>query len=120
MKPTKQQVFEYIRSKGSVRVVLDPRLDGVVVPQQFRKDPTLTLQFGDSLKPPLQDFDVTEGAVSARLTFKGVPEYCVVPWRAVYFVGDTLGRGIVWDEDVPREMRTKPKPRTERHLRLVR
>lgn len=125
IKPTKKAVFEHLLATGAVRIALDPRIEGVVVPHRFRWDAHLALQFGTKLVPPIEDFVITEGGVSGVLSFGSRREHCIVPWQAVFGVSDLNYRGMIWEEDLPREIREgqtveQIEPKTERRLRLVR
>ena len=133
----KKTVFEHLYARGSVFVSFDSRKFGVVIPAYLRGQPQIILKFGDDLIPPMTDLDVTEGAVSATLSFGVVPFYCVVPWSAVFSVANSAGIGHLWEDEVPKELlrrmdqpklrvidgerTTKPKPRPVfgRHLRLA-
>jgi hypothetical protein len=114
MKPAKKDVFEYLRKRGGVNVTFDARLNGVVIPGYLHRDSMVTLLFNGCV---MSDTEVTEGAVSETLSFDGCPVICVVPWYAVFSIADTDRKGIVWEEDIPREFL---RPKSETRLRLVR
>ena len=40
----------------------------------------------------------------ATLSFNRAPYSCVVPWRSIFAVVGDDGRGMVWPEDMPREI----------------
>ena len=88
----------------SMLVHLDPRRDGVVVPQHFRRQPQLVLQFGMNLVVPIRDLDVNEEGLSGTLSFNRSPCWCYLPWSAVYALVGEDGRGMVWPDDVPPEI----------------
>ncbi len=90
----KLQAFKRGLEKGVVMVVLDARRPGVSVPSQFAKRPNLGLNYSYDYRLP--DFAFDEQGVSATLSFDEGYFYCLVPWEAVYRVGDT-----VWQEDFP-------------------
>jgi stringent starvation protein B len=90
--------------QSGVFVHLDPRIQGVVVPDGFRRQPELVLQFGLNMAVAIKDLDVDDEAVSGTLSFARRPFWVKVPWNAVYaLVSDEDQRGMVWPEDAPRE-----------------
>ncbi len=60
---------------------------------------------------PIPDLRVEDDGLSCTLSFNRTPFYCVIPWSAVFaLVGDD-GRGLVWPDDVPKELqRVAPPP----------
>lgn len=102
--PVKRDVGRALLLKGSVFVHLDPRVQGVVVPEWLRDQPQLVLQVGLDMPVPIPDLRVDGNGVFGTLSFKGSPFTCAVPWDAVYaLVGDD-GRGMVWPESMPPEI----------------
>lgn len=90
--------------RSSVFIHMDPRSEGVSVPQQFKKAPQLVLQIGLDMPIPIPDLEVDDDGIRCTLSFSRTPFYCIVPWTAVYaLVGDD-GRGMVWPDDVPPEV----------------
>lgn len=74
-------VFKKYIEQGMVSVTLDPRIEGVSVPDHFVNRPELVLNF--SYRFFIDDFAFNEHAVCASLSFSGRPFFCVVPWGAV-------------------------------------
>jgi hypothetical protein len=69
---------------------------------------------------PIPDLNVDEEGISCTLSFSNSPHYCFLPWGAVYALIGASGRGMVWPEDVPKEVagqyvvtapKEEPKPR---------
>ena len=90
--------------KGSVFVHLDPRVQGVIVPDWLRKQPQLVLQVGLDLPVPIPDLSIDEDGVYATLSFNRSAFSCRMPWEAVFaLVGDD-GKGMVWPESFPVEI----------------
>lgn len=133
--PPKRSVMETLLDAGAVLVHVDSRRDGVKVPVEHADQPKLVLRFGHQLSPPIPDLDVDDHGVRGTLTFRGQPFACDLPWGSVYaLVGDD-GRGLIWPEDVPSEVRdelgkgptadrtpppsNKPSPPKGSHLKLV-
>jgi hypothetical protein len=102
--PPKQSVMETLLEAGPVLVHLDSRRDRVKVPTEHTGQAKLVLRVGYGLTPPIADLTVDDEGVRGTLTFKGRPCWCELPWEAIYaLVGDD-GRGLIWPEDVPREV----------------
>ena|SRR3989338_7509069 len=80
--------------KGIVTILLDATRPGVQVPKGYAQNPILVLNF--SYRYNLPDFAFDEEGVSATLAFDEGYFYCLVPWTAVYRIGDQ-----VWPEDIP-------------------
>jgi stringent starvation protein B len=102
--PNKRDVVRALLLKGSVFVHLDPRREGVSVPQWLRTHTQLVLQVGFDMPVPIHDLHIDEQGVFATLSFNRSPFSCRVPWEAVFaLVGDD-GRGMVWPESMPPEI----------------
>lgn len=102
--PKPEVALALLQTAASVYVHLDPRGVDVRVPAWFKKQPQLVLQVGLNMAVAIPDLDVGEEALSCTLSFNRRPEYCVIPWTAIYgLVGDD-GRGMVWPDSVPPEV----------------
>lgn len=66
-----------------VNVILDPRDSGVEVPDQFKQLPQLQLVYGWNLPIKIPDLRWDADALTATLSFGGVPFPTRVPWSAV-------------------------------------
>lgn len=110
---SKRAVADAILAKSPMRVHLDPRRNGVVVPVHYHEHPSLILELGRNLRVPIPDLVVDDVGVSGTLTFGGEPFHCVVPWGAVFGLVDPDGRGQTWKEDIPTDLPSTPLP--ERH-----
>jgi stringent starvation protein B len=102
--PPKREVAIALLQTNSVFVQLDPRHAEVRVPPWFKKQPRLVLQMGLNMAVPIRDLDVGEEALSCTLSFNRQPFFCFIPWRAVFALVNEEGRGMVWPDDVPREL----------------
>jgi hypothetical protein len=75
------------------------------VPEAFRRQPQLILQYGLDMPVPIPDLDVTDEGVTATLSFSRSPHKTHVPWSAVFLVGLTDGQELLkaetYQEDVP-------------------
>jgi stringent starvation protein B len=102
--PPKKQTALDLLEKSSVFVHLDPRAKDVIVPLQFQNQGQLVLQLGLNMAVNIPDLDVNDDGIGCTLSFNRVPQWCFVPWHAVYgLVGDD-GRGMIWPDDVPPEI----------------
>jgi stringent starvation protein B len=100
-RPPKQQAFLALLKEGSTSLHLDARRPGVVVPDAFRQDAHLMLQYGYDLAISIPDLEVDEYGVRATLSFSRTPHLTVIPWTAVYAIASVDGRGVLYPEDVP-------------------
>lgn len=108
--PPKKEVALALLEQGVVRVFLDPRREGVVVPPWFKKQPQLLLDVGLNMPIPINDLQVDEVGITCTLSFNRAPFYCIMPWNAVFaLVGDGQ-RGMIWPDDVPAEVQLAAKP----------
>lgn len=103
----KRRIFESVVATG-VRVHLDPRRDGVVVPMYFAKCPSIVLFVGTYLSNEPSDLRVDDAGFSRSLTFLGQSFHCKVPWRSVFaFVEPLIDSPLkIWHDDAPPEIRT--------------
>jgi len=97
-------VAQALLLRGSAFVYLDPRREGVVVPEYLRKQPQLVLQIGLDLAVPIPDLTVDEDGVFGTLSFNRSPFPCTVPWSAVFGLVSDDAMGVVWQEDLPSEI----------------
>jgi len=102
--PPKKEVANALLQGPSVYVHLDPRRDGVTVPNWFKNQPQLVLQLGLNMALPIHDLDVSDDGISGTLSFNRRPFWCMLPWTAVFGLVGEDGRGMIWPEDVPTEL----------------
>lgn len=100
-RPPKQQAFLALLKEGSTSLHLDARRPGVMVPDAFRQEAHLMLQYGYDLAISIPDLEVDEYGVRATLSFSRTPHLTVIPWTAVYAIASVDGRGVLYPEDVP-------------------
>lgn len=97
-------IAKALLAKGAMRVYLDPKHPGVVVPDLLRHDLRTVLVFGRAPPVPIADLVVDDEAISGTLSFDHAPFPCRVPWAAVYALTtneDDAASGGVWEESVP-------------------
>ena len=110
--PPKNEVFRaLLESTPSgwtatiVMVHLDPRREGVIVPDRFKGQPQLILEIGYQTNPPISDLEFEGDGISATLYFNRAPFLCKLPWLAIFaLVTKAEGRGMLWPQDVPPEV----------------
>ncbi|HEY2510569.1 MAG TPA: ClpXP protease specificity-enhancing factor SspB [Polyangiaceae bacterium] len=102
--PPKKEVALALLERSLVDIRLDPRVEGVVVPPTFRKQPQLVLKIGLNLPVPIPDLRLDDEGMTCTLSFSRTPYYCVVPWRSVFAMLGEDGRGMVWPDDIPPEI----------------
>ena len=120
--PPKKDVVAALLEKATVFLHLDPRKQGVVVPQHFRGQPQLVLQVGYAMAVPIPDLKIDDDGVTCTLSFGGRPFWCSMPWSAIYAMVGEDGRGMVWPDDLPPEvarqaMAAAPAPAAEENAR---
>ncbi len=109
-RPPKQQAFLALLKEGSTSLHLDARRAGVSVPEAFRGDAHLMLQYGYDLAIPIPDLEVDDYGVRATLSFSRAAHLTVVPWSAVYAITSVDGRGVLYPEDVPSDVSVVAAP----------
>ncbi len=102
--PRKKAVALELLERTSLFIHLDPRRAGVLVPQNFSKQPQLVLQVGLNMAIPIVDLDVGDEGISCTLSFNKRPHFCFLPWESIYALIGEGGGGMVWPEDVPPEV----------------
>lgn len=110
--PPKQEVaLALLQTAMSVYVHLDPRGEEVHVPAWFKKQPQLVLQIGLNMAVSIPDLDIGEEALSCTLSFNRRPEFCYIPWDAIYGLVGEDGRGMIWPDSVPPEVAAEGQKR---------
>jgi stringent starvation protein B len=102
--PPKKDVALALLEQATVLVHLDPRGEQVQVPAWFKRQPQLVLQIGLNMPKPIPDLNVDDDGISCTLSFSNSPHYCHLPWASVYALIGASGRGMVWPDDVPKEV----------------
>lgn len=101
----KRAVAESLLERGSLFIHLDPRVTGVAMPAWLRRQPQVVLQVGLNMAIPIPDLAVDDDGIHATLSFNRTPHVCSMPWEAIFaLVGDD-GRGQVFPESIPPEIR---------------
>jgi stringent starvation protein B len=103
-KPNKKEICEALLEGPWVFVHLDPRREGVMVPNWFKNQAQLVLQLGLNMAIPIPDLELGDEAITCTLSFSRQRHFCRLPWSAIYALLGDDGRGMVWPEDVPPEV----------------
>ncbi len=100
----KRRALELMLDQGLVMMHLDPRVEGVVVPERFKADPVLRLNIAYGFNLPA--LDVSDDGVFAILSFNRVDFACTLPWPAVFALTapERAHEGTAWPESAPAEL----------------
>lgn len=112
--PPKKEVMLALLQNSSVFIHLDPRRDGVRVPGWFKKQAQLVLQVGLNMAVNIPDLEVQDDSVSCTLSFSRSPFFCYVPWGAVFALVGEDGKGMLWPDDIPKEVAAQQAERKEK------
>jgi hypothetical protein len=115
--PPKKDVARALLLRGSVFVHLDPRVEGVEVPEWLRDQPQLVLQIGLDMPIPIPDLRVDDFGVFGTLHFQQAPFTCRVQWESVFALVGEDGLAMVWPEDLPSEIAAEVEREAERRER---
>lgn len=104
---------------GIATVELNPKSAGAVVPDAYRHQATLVLNFSRRFSPP--DLVVDDEGIRSTLSFRGELIPVAVPWSAVIAIRSNPGGfGAAWViADKPRAEEPVPPKKRPSHLRLV-
>ena len=103
----KRTLISELLEESLVSIQLDPRREGVDVPEAYRGQPALCLNLSRSFH--LDVFEVGRLAIEASLSFGGVRHHCVIPYSAIYSIESAaLERHYFFPEDVPVELDLGP------------
>jgi stringent starvation protein B len=105
MRQAKKEFFAKALQGGIASLYLDPRVVGVIVPEQFRGSSALVLNY--SYRYHIADFDFNDERVIASLSFGGFPFQCVVPWDAVTGIGNHTENAFYSFTDSPPQVDDK-------------
>lgn len=84
----KRMAFNTFRKVGMVGLLIDPKVQGVCLPEQFMDQNRVLIHLGDNLPKPISDLRDTELGVDATLNFPGRGPFKVeLPWISVVAIG---------------------------------
>ena len=99
----KAVTFQDLLARGEVRMHLNSRAPGVVLPVGLLNNPHVVLLFGYKLPIPIEDLRIDYSGWSCILSFNRTPFRCSAPWESVFTLTD--GRiGKSWVGDMPPEV----------------
>lgn len=108
MHQDKQQVMKQWLEKGWVSVLLNPRIEGVILPNHLRENVHLALQYGYTMPIPIHDLTIDDVGIAATLSFQHVPCFTFVPWSAVFALTDGEQELRIWASEVPADLDMLP------------
>lgn len=119
--PKPEVALALLQTASSIYVHLDPRGEDVFVPAWFKTQAQLVLQVGLNMVVPIPDLDVGQESISCTLSFNRRPEFCRIPWTAIYGLVGEDGRGMIWPESIPAEVASAAQgsPNKRPHLRVA-
>ncbi len=96
----KRALFADWLQLGTVMLVLDARKEGVKVPDEFKNQGDLRLNFDYAFH--IADFNFNEVGVWATLAFDAGETFCMLPWECVYGIQSLAIQEIaLWHQDIP-------------------
>lgn len=107
--PPKKDVVLALLERATVFIHVDPRRQGCVVPMNFKQQAQLVLQVGLNMAVPIPDLRIEDTGITCTLSFGGRGFWCSMPWSCVYAMVGEDGRGMVWPDDLPPEVRATSK-----------
>ena len=100
----KRQMIETELSKGKLLVHFDPREEDVLVPEAFKSDPVLALNFSHHF--PFANTTLAPLALEANLSFSGERCWCAVPYASIFCITQVSDQEQHWfPESLPEELR---------------
>lgn len=101
----KRALIESGLGKGKLLVHFDPRDAGVEVPEAFKSEPVLALNFSHHF--PFANTSLTPLALEATLSFSGERCWCAVPYGAIFCITQVSNSEQQWfPESLPEELRS--------------
>jgi len=100
-----KQHLQRLLKQGTVMLLIDARYPEVKVPDQFKNNSQLPINFDYSYAIP--DFRVGDDRVEATLEFfHSINFFCVFPYASIYaFRSQVADEMIVFVENIPKELR---------------
>jgi stringent starvation protein B len=92
----KREMAAMMLKENQTQFWIDSRVPGVELPEEHLGKQRLLLNFSYKFAPG--DLDVGEQAISQTLSFDGRNFPVVIPWLAVYAIGDTF-----WTASIPHD-----------------
>jgi stringent starvation protein B len=111
----KRKELKRLLDDGMVMIVLDSRIEEVVVPEEFKNIPDLRLNLSWNFGLPMK---INDHGIFTTLTFSGKKFDCIIPWNAIFVVvPHRNGKPIYFPESTPLDIliaeETPEKPKLE-------
>ena len=101
----KRLMIETELSKGKLLVHFDPRDENVIVPEAFKSDPVLALNFSHHF--PFANTTLAPLTLEANLSFSGERCWCSVPYHSIFCITQVSDNEQHWfPESLPEELRS--------------
>jgi len=112
----KKEFLLHALGHGEALVALDPRIEGVLVPESLRTEQEILLHLGMAMRIPIRDLVVNDDGLSCTLSYDGAPFFSRVPWSAVHAIVDLQDDSECrWSSDIIEAVRRdRPMTRDER------
>ena len=99
----KAAIFEAMLAKSEhvfvhINGLLEGKTHKLVVPERFKGQEQIVLQFGRNMPVPIPDIRFTSECLCGTLSFKGVPFWVCIPWNTVFAFIMADSRGMTFDE----------------------
>lgn len=103
--PDKKLLMLGFMASGAVHVYVNPRMQGVQLPDIYRRDSRVCLAYGDCLPRPTENVQVDERGIKATLLLNEQPVDTTIPWSAVFYMETPAGGSAMWLDDYPDDLR---------------
>lgn len=115
----KKEIFEkFLDGNATTMLVFDATQPDVRVPEMFRQEKDLRLNFCLEFRIP--EFCVDKQGVRGSLSFPEGFAFCDVPWNHVFIIRNVeSGETYTWKEDIPKEKPTTKKTTRAPKLQLL-
>lgn len=101
----KKRIFDDLfKSSDHIFVIIDPRKDNVVIPENLKKDPILKLKLSINFNGTTETNEI---GIYTFLKFGGDYFGCELPWKSVFCITDDLSKNNIFHEDAPPEFLTQ-------------
>lgn len=93
-----------LKEYPKVLVLLDPRVEGVVVPEYLKESLPLGVDLGLHLPIPIRDLEMNSEGFSVTLSFNREPHHVTIPWDSVFGMVNHENEGPLWPDFLPEEL----------------
>lgn len=93
-----------LREYEKPMVMIDPRVEGVDVPEDCYDSLPLGIGVGTHGSTPVRDLEASLEGFSATIEFHGLPYKIWIPWDSVFGMVGEDRSGPVWPDFIPEEL----------------